>query len=249
MIIKALEFYTNGEMTEGFAFGGSKPKEDINLDKKYPSSLQNFLIDTGDEVILVDTGMPKEVPDMPKKPGQPIYTGEKIADFETALKNAGYSIEDVDKVLVTHKHPDHAGEVRMFTNAQVYLSAIEAEAMKLEGENIHPLSFKDGAYKNFAASEVIAPGIRMIPAYGHTNGNSLILVEEEDCFYMLHGDITYTDEALLQNELSVVFEDRDAAIDTLNTVREFISQNPTVYLSTHTPEGVTNLRDKKIMAL
>ena len=66
---------------------------------------------------------------------------------------------------------------------------------------------------------------------------------------MIHGDITYTDEALYANKLSVVFEDKDKARETLDNVREFIKNNPTVYLSTHTPLGPENLENKKIMDL
>ena len=46
---------------------------------------------------------------------------------------------------------------------------------------------------------------------------------------MLHGDITYVDEALYENKLSVVFEDISAARRTLDEVREFIRNHPTVY--------------------
>ena len=70
-----------------------------------------------------------------------------------------------------------------------------------------------------------------------------------DKFYLIHGDVTYTDEALLENKLSVVFEDMPAARDTLNRVRAFINENPTVYLSTHTPYGYENLDAQKIMKL
>ncbi len=31
---------------------------------------------------------------------------------------------------------------------------------------------------------------------GHTKGNSIIIVEMDGLFYMIHGDITYVDEAL-----------------------------------------------------
>lgn len=65
----------------------------------------------------------------------------------------------------------------------------------------------------------------------------------------MHGDVTYTDEALYQNKLSVVFEDKAAARDTLNKVREFIRNNPTVYCSTHTPLGYENLESKKVVDL
>ena len=38
---------------------------------------------------------------------------------------------------------------------------------------------------------------------------------DEGLFYMIHGDITYVDEALYANKLSVVFEDLAAARETI----------------------------------
>ena len=66
---------------------------------------------------------------------------------------------------------------------------------------------------------------------------------------MIHGDITYTDEALYENKLSIVFEDIESARETLDNVREFIKNHPTIYLSTHTPLGWENLENKKIIDL
>ena len=70
------------------------------------------------------------------------------------------------------------------------------------------VSFSDGAYYNFPETQIIAPGIRMIRAKGHTNGNSIVIVENDGLFYMIHGDITYVDEALHEDKLSVVYDDR-----------------------------------------
>ena len=66
---------------------------------------------------------------------------------------------------------------------------------------------------------------------------------------MIQGDVTYTDEALYANKLSIVFEDIEKARQTLDNVREFIENHPTVYLSTHTPLGPENLENKRIMDL
>ncbi len=66
---------------------------------------------------------------------------------------------------------------------------------------------------------------------------------------MIHGDVTYTDEALYMNKLSIATEDKVAARDTLNNVREFIKNNPTIYCSTHTPLGYENIENKKIVDL
>ena len=63
-------------MNEALALGGSLEKENINPNKKYPASLQNYLIDTGKEVILIDTGLPVETPDF-EKSLMKCYTGER----------------------------------------------------------------------------------------------------------------------------------------------------------------------------
>ncbi len=44
-------------------------------------------------------------------------------------------------------------------------------------------------------------------------------------------------------------EGKDAARETLDRVRQFIKDNPTVYLSTHCPEGYENLEMKRVMKL
>ena len=154
------------------------------------------------------------------------------------------------KILLTHKHSDHSGELKSFPNAQIFVNEEELGAAELQGiPNIVPVKFTDGAYYNFPESQKIAEGIYYIKAKGHTNGNSMVIVESEGLFYMLHGDITYVDEALYENKLSVVFDDKAAARETMDRVREFVRSHPTVYCGTHTPQGYENLEAKRVMAL
>ena len=245
-----LKFYDGGFMTQAFAFGGSRDKEKCE-DIKYGSSLQNFLIDDGNEVILSDTGMPNDSPDIGRSPNVPLTMGDKIATFKEAFEKTGYKTEDVTKIVVTHKHPDHTGELRMFPNAKIYISEREADDMKLTGDNIARVKFTDGAYKNFPESQRITDSLVMIKAEGHTNGNSISILEdkEQDCYYMFQGDVTYCDAALVANELSVVAEDKEKARETLNRVRDFVKNNKTIYCSTHCPEGYLNVEQHKIMEL
>ena len=67
MLIKAIRFRTNGFATQSFASGGEEGPDAFDAKKYYRSGLTNYLIDAGDEVILVDTGIPagtpEEVPD------------------------------------------------------------------------------------------------------------------------------------------------------------------------------------------
>ncbi len=250
MIIKAVKLYENGFMLQPFAMGGEDGPQAFDPAVRYRSSLQNYVIDTGDEVILVDTGMPKEVPDAVPDETTAIYMGTRVEDYLSALKTAGYAPEQVTKILLTHKHADHSGELRAFPNAVIYASPEEAAAPELAGlANVRAAAYKDGPYYNFEASEKIADGVYFLPAKGHTTGNSIVIVEADGLFYMIHGDVTYTDEALYKNKLSVVFEDAAAARETLNKVRAFIAAHPTVYLSTHTPLGYENLESKAVVDL
>ena len=248
MEIKALRMFDGGFMNQPFAFGGEEGKEAFDEQIIYRSSLQNFLIDTGQEVILVDTGFKASFPAPTKKLGAPLYMGEKVMDYMDAFDALGYKPEQVTKILITHKHPDHSDCIGYFPNAKIYIGTEDADAMKLEGENIVRAQFGE-SYKNFPNAQQVAPGIWFVEAKGHTKGNSIVIAEDEGIFYMFHGDVTYCDAALKANKLSIVFEDKEAARQTLDRVREFISQNSTVYLSTHCPEGYENLELKRIMKL
>lgn len=250
MIFKAIKLYENGFMTQPFAFGGEEGTQAFDSSVRYRSSLQNFLIDTGKEVILVDTGLPAEVPDAIPDEKSMVYMGKRVKDYVSALKEAGYTPEQVDKILITHKHADHTGELRAFPNAKIYVGEEEVKAAEFNGiNNIIPVKFTDGAYHNFPESQKIADGVYFIKAKGHTYSNSIVIAEEGGLFYMFHGDITYLDEALYQNKISVVFQDIVAARETLDRVREFVKNNPTVYLSTHSPQGYENLEAKRVIDL
>ncbi|MBR0503369.1 MAG: MBL fold metallo-hydrolase [Paludibacteraceae bacterium] len=250
MEIKAVKFRKNGFYTQPFAFGGEDGTGKFDKNIRYRGSLQNYLIDTGNEVILVDTGLPTGTPEEAPNEDSVLYTGKDICSYMDAFKALGYKPEQVTKILLTHKHADHSGELRSFPNAKIYVNKDELSAAELQGiNNIVPVSFTDGAYYNFPETQKITEGIRFIKAKGHTNGNSIVIVENEGLFYLIHGDVTYVDEALYENKLSVVFDDLAAARQTLDRVREFIRNQPTVYCSTHTPQGYENLEAKRVMDL
>lgn len=250
MKILAVKFRKDGYYTQPFAFGGEEGVDKFDKNIRYRGSLQNYVIDTGSEVILIDTGLPAGFPEEVMNESAMAYTGKTICDYIDALSALGYKPEQVTKILLTHKHSDHSGELRSFPNAKIYVNAEEIGVAELKDiQNIIPVQFTDGPYYNFPESQKIADGIYFIKAKGHTNGNSLVIAEKEGLFYMFQADITYVDEALYENKLSVVFDDLTAARKTMDRVREFVRNHPTVYMGTHTPQGYENLEAKRVIDL
>ena len=172
MKIKAVKFRRDGFYTQPFAFGGEEGTDKFDKNIRYRGSLQNYLIDTGSEVILVDTGIPAGTPEEAPDENSMAFTGKDICTYMEAFAALGYKPEQVTKILLTHRHTDHSGELRSFPNAKVYVNKDEMDAAELQGlTNLVPVSYTDGL------------------------------------FYMLHGDITYCDEALYENKQSVVYDD------------------------------------------
>ena len=250
MEIKAVKFRKDGFYSQPFVFGGEEGPDKFDPSVRYRGSLQNYLIDTGDEVILVDTGLPAGTPEEVPDENSLAFTGKDICTYMEAFASLGYKPEQVTKILLTHRHAYHSGELKSFPNAKIYVNADEVSADELKGlNNIVPVRFTDGAYYNFPDSQKIMDGIYMIKAKGHTNGNSIIIAELGGLFYMIHGDITYVDEALYEDKLSVVYDDLGEARKTQDLIREFIRNHPTVYMGTHTPQGYENLEAKRVMDL
>ena len=145
MEIKAVKFRADGFYSQPFVFGGEEGMDKFDPKVRYRGSLQNYLIDTGDEVILVDTGLPAETPEEVPDENSVLYTGKNIGTYMEAFAALGYKPEQVTKILLTHKHGDHSGELRSFPKAQIFVNEEETSVPELQGiPNIVPVKFTDG---------------------------------------------------------------------------------------------------------
>ena len=172
--------------------GGEEGADKYDSNVRYRSCLTNYVIDTGKEVILVDTGVPKESPEQVPDSNTAIYTGRCITDYVSALKAVGYTPDQVSKILVTHKHEDHTGELRSFPNAKIYISPEDADALELKGDNIIRVQYKDGPYYNFSASGTMQSGgksfLRASTRYSHINHHCVAERAAQQIFCIVRGD-------------------------------------------------------------
>ena len=101
MEIKAVKFRKDGFYSKPFAFGGEEGMEKFDKNVRYRGSLQNYLIDLGNEVILVDTGLPAGTPEELPDETSLAFTGKDICSYMEAFATLGYQPEQVTKIVLT----------------------------------------------------------------------------------------------------------------------------------------------------
>ena len=98
MIIKAVKFRKDGFYSQPFAFGGEEGMEKFDPNVRYRGSLQNYLIDTGNEVILVDTGLPAGTPEEKPDEKKPRFHRQRYLQLHGSFRRprlqAGTGDED-----------------------------------------------------------------------------------------------------------------------------------------------------------
>jgi len=129
--------------------------------------------------VLVDTGMidsRPEVEDMSPTPHP-----ENIP-------------RDVACVVNTHLHYDHCGGNRLFPGVPIHVQARElADARSLDDYTIREWVDFDGAtYVEHEGEVEVLPGIRLLPAPGHTDGHQVVVVETDAGTHVLGGDVGYS---------------------------------------------------------
>ena len=137
------------------------------VDETSPAHI--YVLDDGGEITLIDAGLPNEAP--------------KVLAY---LEQTGRRPQQVKRILLTHRHGDHAGavaELARATGAKVYAHADEAAA--LAGQEGMP------EVAPLADDEVVPvfEGLRAVSVPGHTTGHL--------CFYLPERKVLFTGDALI----------------------------------------------------
>jgi glyoxylase-like metal-dependent hydrolase (beta-lactamase superfamily II) len=160
-----------------------------------------FLVNTGTRLVLIDTGT-----------GTSQMFGSKLGRLLSNLEASGYSPEQVDEIYVTHMHTDHIGGLMRdgkpsFTNATVradvreaafYLSQSKMDAAPTDEKEdfesamaIFKPYIAATKFKPFDGEAELIPGVRAMPAPGHTPGHTIYVIESQGEKMVVWGDLMH----------------------------------------------------------
>jgi N-acyl homoserine lactone hydrolase len=130
--------------------------------------------------VLVDTGMTRLHP--------------AVADMDPRLISAGtladLDLSTVDLVVNTHLHFDHCGGNHLFTDEPIHVQRLELDDARSEDDyTIREWVQAPGVrYVPVGGELELLPGLRLVPAPGHTRGSQVVVVETDGGPVVVGGD-------------------------------------------------------------
>jgi glyoxylase-like metal-dependent hydrolase (beta-lactamase superfamily II) len=163
------------------------------------TSVNGYLINTGNKLVLVDVGAAG-------------LFGPTLGKLVANLKTAGYQPEQVDEIYITHLHPDHVGGLvadgqRVFPNAVVRAGKADADywlsQANMDRAPAEQKSFFQGAmgalgpyvqankFVPIQGNAELVPGVQSYASAGHTPGHTSYIVESKGQKLVLLGDLMH----------------------------------------------------------
>lgn len=205
-----------------------------------------YLIQTDDgKNILVDTGMDKGFIKDPEMHFRGTAFGEVLKVQMTEddyvvnqLAKLGLKPDDIDILVATHFHFDHAGNTRDFTNSEIVVQQDCYEDV-MKGDNPgYPKSTYDIPNLNWRIIDgdtEIAPGVTLLKAPGHTPGHMAVLVDLPRTGKMVIGiDTIYVQDNLDKDNWGA-YADPDAARASAKRLQEIAAREHAMLLYGHDP--------------
>lgn len=176
-------------------------KQEYRLPEDHiPMDLNPAVVNTGDKLIVIDAGMGKKN----------TMFGDTMGRMLDNMKAAGIDPDDVDVVLMTHLHPDHAfGLIHpdgsaVFPNAKLYCTKGDWNEWTDEANlsrNDHKKPWTEGAIEALQPyrgriefvneGEEIFPGVSLTMVAGHSLGQCAFIFESEGEKVVFTGDAAH----------------------------------------------------------
>lgn len=192
------------------------------------TSVNAYLINTGNKLVLIDTGAGG-------------LFGPTLGKLIANLKASGYEPAQIDDIYITHMHGDHVGglianNALAFPNATIHADQREADFWLSQTNMDKAPEDKKGMFKGavsslnpyiaakhfapFNGSVEFTPGIKSHSSYGHTHGHTVYVVESEGQKLLLIGDLIHVAVVQLDHpEVTIAFDtEQKVAAEVRNKV-------------------------------
>jgi N-acyl homoserine lactone hydrolase len=138
------------------------------------------VIDHPEGRVLVDTGMTELHP-----------AGAGLDPRIRPLSEQDFDLAGIDIVVNTHLHFDHCGGNHLFAGKPIYVQRQELDdARSEEGYTIPEWVEAPGVrYEVVDGEHELLPGLRLVPAPGHTRGLQVVVVETGGRPIVVGGDV------------------------------------------------------------
>ena len=137
-------------------------------------------IEHPDGLVLVDTGLIDKTPAI-EDDGEEWHPHRLPDEL----------VSRVAVVVNTHLHFDHCGGNRLFPGIPIHVQRRElADALTQDNYTVREwVDFAGATYVQHDGEVEILPGVRLLPAPGHTAGHQIVVVETHDGPVVLGGDV------------------------------------------------------------
>ena len=160
-----------------------------------------YLLETEEDYILVDTGMPESAVNNEGLFNGTFVEGQilpKMTEEDrivTILKRVGYEPDDLLYIISSHLHFDHAGGNGAFTNTPIIVRRTEYEATLHREEYMKECILPHLNYKIIEGDYEVVPGVQVLYTPGHSPGHQSLFIEtEQSGSVLLTIDASYTKE-------------------------------------------------------
>lgn len=206
-----------------YAERNNRTRSDSFLNDDHPAAPHGmdyfvWMLENGAQRILVDTGYDEREA---RSRGRPI-----LRDPAVALEAAGVQAADIETVIISHLHYDHAGGLGRFPKAQFHVQqsemAFATGPCMCDAEIRAPFTADhvcdmvqrvfQGSVTFHEGSSEIAPGVTVHRVGGHSMGLQVIRVETSSGPICLASDAAHYYENFMEQKLFPIVVDRTAMI-------------------------------------
>lgn len=252
---------------------GSGPLRLVNTlrDRKWtnPLPIYAWVVEHPEGIIVIDTGETAKASEPGYFPSwHPYYRfGVKEwvqpeEEIGPQLQALGLSPADVRWVIMTHLHTDHAGGISHFPEAEFLVSRDEyRQASGFMGQmrgflpqhwpqwfSPQLIDYQPEPHGSFPETVTLTNvgDVHLVPTPGHTVGHQAVILEHDGISIMFAGDTSYTEQHMLNQIVDGVTFDVATAQQSLSRTRQYVEQQPTVYLPSHDPDAATRLANRQL---